>query len=652
MTTDTLPTTLETAITAFNSGEYPQAKTLCQQVLQQAPQRPEALHLLGLLEATHGNLSTAVDLLKQAIAIQPTPLFYRNLANLLTQHQQWTETLANYQQWGQQHPNDYEAWWNMATLAYQMGQLATSAYAWQHLLQRHPNSPEIYNNLANVQCEQGELLAAHHNYQQALNLNPDFAIGWYNLGRICQQQGDFTQAWNCYQEALQRNPHFAEAHNELGLWYHRQQQPEQAINSYQVALAVKPQWFDALNNLGLAHQALKQWKEAEQAFQEALAVNPHSEIAQVNLGNLLLSLGDVQIARGYFQKALENQPQLAAAHIGLGNACVALAQITDGLHHYNQALIYHPHDPDAHFNRAFAHLALGHYPEGFADYEWRLKRPEFPSRAFPQPQWTGEPSACRLLLHAEQGLGDTLQMLRFIPLVAARAPHLVLECQQSLCSLVSLFPGVKQVIPQGKLLPDFDIHLPLLSLPYVLGITLENLHQHAPVLGFPPKKPTPPTSRFTVGIAWAGNPDHLMDRHRSCSLADFAPLFDLENISFVSFQMGSAAEALKTTSFPVTDLSPHIQDFSDTATLLQDVALVISVDTALAHLAGTLGKPVWVLLSFTPDWRWLLEREDSPWYPTIRLFRQKQAGDWASVFQGVKTALSQEWMERQPKGKP
>jgi len=304
---------------------------------------------------------------------------------------------------------------------------------------------------------------------------------------------------------------------------------------------------------------------------------------------------------------------------------------------------------DAHWNRALAWLLTGNFAQGWPAYEWRWKTTQLTPPSFPQPCWDGSPLAGRtILLYSEQGLGDTLQFIRFAPLVQQRAGRVIVLCQDSLLPLLANFPGVAQVVGHDAPLPAFEVQAALLSLPGLLGTTLETIPASVPYLTVPTelieqgRQHLSGAGPFSVGIVWQGNPRHPKDRRRSVPLVAFEPLAQVEGVHLVSLQEGAGAEQLAALAgrFAVQDVGSRLSgDWAETAAVLQNLDLVICVDTALAHCAGALGVPVWLALPFAPDWRWLLGRPDSPWYPTMRLFRQDTSGDWQGVFARLAAAL-------------
>ncbi len=352
-----------------------------------------------------------------------------------------------------------------------------------------------------------------------------------------------------------------------------------------------------------------------------------------------------------YHQAIALDSDLAEVHCNLGNALKDQGRLEAATEAYRQAIALAPDLADAHLNLGMALLVQGNFHSGWAEYEWRWRCKDFPSpkRDFKQPQWDGGPLEGRtLLLHAEQGAGDALQFLRYLPLVAQRGGRIIIECHETLAGLLKGQRMDHSVVAMSELGPTFDLHCPLLTLPHVFATDLASIPQDVPYLQADAAAAKVWNGRLAehpdsvqVGLVWAGNPKHKNDRNRSVKLASLAPLADIPGVSFISLQKGAAAtEAMSPPpGMKLSDWTGELEDFAHTAALIAALDLVITVDTSVAHLAGALGKPVWVFLPFAPDWRWLLGRSDSPWYPTMRLFRQPRPARWDPVITEVRYAL-------------
>ena len=383
---------------------------------------------------------------------------------------------------------------------------------------------------------------------------------------------------------------------------------------------------------------------------QALRLDPNDARTYVGLGLLARRQEKIAEAETAYERALELDPRLAEAHYNLGNIHHQENRLERATTHYQRALSINPDYAEAHLNLGLTWLLAGELEQGWREYEWRLRladaagqRPELDV-----PRWTGAPlKGKRVLLHTEQGLGDAIQFARHAPLVKARGGIVIVECQSVLARLLGTVPGVDQVMARGGPVPRVDAQAPLMSLPAILGTTLETVPHDVPYVAAAPghegrfdRSLARAEGRRKIGIVWAGNPAHKNDRHRSCPLRHFLALSELPDVALFSLQK-EPPEHDPLCGPQVVDLTSLLDDFADTAAAIERLDLVISVDTAVAHLAGALGRPVWLVLPFAPDWRWLLDREDSPWYPSMRLFRQQRPGDWEGVFQRLAKVLAE-----------
>ncbi len=608
----TITQALHLGVQHHRTGNLPQAEQIYRDILQVDPFQADVLHLLGLIALQVGKSDIAVDYMGQALLLQPRHAeAHNNLGVALQQQGKLDEAIASYQQ----------------------------------ALRLQPGYADAHNNLGNVFKEQGQFEKALASYQQALRLRPNDAETHANLGNIFQQQGRFTEAMASYQQALHLQPGYADVHNNLGVAHQQQGQFDEAITNYQQALRFKPDYAEAHNNLGSALKDRGQFEEAVASLQQALRLQPNYAEAHNNLGNIFQQQGKPAEAVASYQQALRLRPNFVEAHNNLGFVLQQQGKLTEALASYHQALHFQPDYAEAHWNRALAWLLAGNYEQGLPEYEWRWRRNGMALPSFPQPLWEGGPLEGRtILLQAEQGLGDTLQFIRYAPLVQARGGSVLLACPAALIPLLSSCRGIERLLAEESSLPPFDVYAPLMSLPRIFGTTPATVPAQVPYLFADAalsnhwRQQRRSWQAFTIGIAWQGNPNYRGDRQRSIPLAQFAPLAALPGVQLVSLQKGPGTEQLRAGAgqFPVLDLESQLDEtsgaFMGTAAVMQNLDLVITSDTAIAHLAGALGVPVWVALPFVPDWRWLLDREDSPWYPTMRLFRQQEWGHWPEVF--------------------
>ncbi|MGR3178198.1 MAG: tetratricopeptide repeat protein, partial [Candidatus Anammoxibacter sp.] len=393
---------------------------------------------------------------------------------------------------------------------------------------------------------------------------------------------------------------------------------------------------------------------ANEYLRKAIQLNPASAEIYTNLGSVLREQGELDDAIELLHKAVQLNPNLPTAHNNLGNALRDRGEFRAALEHHSKAVKLNPDSAETHYNRGILLLLHGVFDEGWSECEWRFLSKEttvqIGYRNFVQPKWDGTSLAGKtILVHYEQGMGDTIQFVRYLPLVKACGGYVIFECQKELLTLLNGFPGIDSLVEKadnGEVDASVDVYIPLLSLPMIFNTTVVSI---LPEVGY--LKPRPElveewgkrinSKAFKVGIVWAGNPDHTNDRNRSCSLSDFTPLTSISGLELYSLQKGAVMDQLLNVPEGITiiNLGEQLRDFSDTAAVIVNLDLVISVDTAVVHLAGALGKPIWALLPFVPDWRWMLNREDTPWYPSMRLFRQNERSDWQSVILRVADEL-------------
>ena len=436
---------------------------------------------------------------------------------------------------------------------------------------------------------------------------------------------------------------------------HRRGDLKGAVGGYPQALLLNPSFPDPYNNLGVALRAMGRYEAAVACYRRSLGIRPGNAGLYSNLGNALRDLDRYVEAAAPHKMAVELAPDMPDAIYNLGLVLRDLGQMNDALAWFERALKRNPDHVECRWDRALTLLQMEDFEKGFPEYEWRWRLSATPKRTFDQPRWDGSDLAGRtILLHQEQGLGDMIQFIRYAPLVKALGGTVLVECQPELARLFSTARGVDKIVIKDNRLPPFDVYAPLLSLPGILGTTLETVPAKVPYLAGPELHnlhlPIPVGSRLNVGIVWAGKVTHANDRRRSCPVEHLIGLTGLPGVTFYSLQKGAAAGDLARHACEalVMDMGDKLQDFADTAVVLSQLDLVIAVDTAVVHLAGALGRPTWVLLPVTGDWRWLDGRGDNPWYPTVRPFRQESAGDWAGVMTRVQAALQEELGKKPP----
>ena len=653
----TISEALAIAIEHHQAGRLEAAEQIYRQILQAEPNQADAWHLLGVIAHQVGKHEVGVQYIGRAIGLNGNAVvFHNNLGGAYRALGKIPDAVASYRRALELKPDYAEVHNNLGVALKDQGNLDEAIACYRRAVELKPDFAEAHNNLGNAFKDQGNLHEAVACYRRALELKPDYAEAHNNLGVALSGQGNLDEAVARYRRAVELKADYAEAHNNLGVALSDQGNLDKAVACFRRALELKPDFAGAHNNLGNALKEQRKLDEAAACHRRALELKPDFAEAHNNLGLALKGQGKLDEAVASYRRALQLRPDYAEAHRNLGLALHHQGMLNEAVACYRRALELRPGFADAHWNQSLWSLLTGDFQRGWAEYEWRWKTKQCPRRDFSQALWDGRPLEGRtILLHAEQGLGDTIQFVRYAALVKHRGGAVIVECPKPLLSLLRSCAGIDRLVGRGDDLPPFDVQAPLLSLPGVFRTSLETIPADVPYLFADPvlvehwRGELGPIAGSKIGIAWRGNPEHRNDRARSLSLSCFESLAGLPGIHLFSLQKGAGAEELQEVRdhFPVTDLGSRLGDFMDTAAVLRNLDLVIACDTAVAHLAGALGAGVWVALPFAPDWRWLLDRSDSPWYRTMRLFRQKTPEDWRRVFEEIKAALCAQLQSRE-----
>jgi tetratricopeptide (TPR) repeat protein len=578
----TLQQQFESGLSHHRAGRLAEAEAFYQQVLAQNPQHIGALHLLGAIAHQSGRNDIAVDLLRRAIRL-------------------------------------------------------------------NPDIPEVHNELGIALKNKGEIDGAIAAYRKAIALRANFVDAFINLGNALKDKGQLDEAISVYRRAIALRPDYAGAYGNLGIALKNKGQLDEAVAAYRQAIALRPNYPEAYYNLGIALQHKGEFEEAIAAFRQAIALRPNFSEAHNNLANALKERGELDEAMAACRQAIALKPDNAEAYYNLGNALAHRCDFDDAIAAYRRAVQLKPDAAHMHWNLAVLLLRTGQFVEGWDEFEWRLKdQTRNLSRNFPQPQWNGEDLAGKtLLLYTEGGYGDAFHFIRYVPQLRGRGAKIILECQPTLVRLFGGVAGIDELIARGQTLPAFDFQISLLSLPRLFKMDLTNIPGSVPYLSAGPqerlrwKGRVEQDGRLNVGLVWAGSPRQTPSEElRSRRLDILAPLARTQNVRFYSLQKGRESGDARPPGMELIDFTGELNDFGETAALIENLDLVISVDTSVAHLAGALGKRVWVLIPFLSDFRWLMDRTDSPWYPTMRLFRQKRPGDWDDVVRQVADELA------------
>jgi tetratricopeptide (TPR) repeat protein len=605
---------LQIALEHHRNGRLPEAEAIYRDILKTDPINADSLHLLGVIALQIGRGDAALELIGEAVRLQPkAPSYLSNLGHALTM----------------------------------LGRVNDAAIACREAISIDPKFFEAHLNLGVALEAQGRAQEAAEAYQASIKLEPKFAQAYLNLGNLLHRAGRLNESGGCFREAVKLAPNNGSAHNNLAAVLLEFGRAEEAEKHARLAVQLQPMNAVTHNTLAFALIEQRRFTEAEPFCHEARRLDPTLPEAHNNLGIVFQELGLFEASERAHRDALKARPAYADAYSNLALVLRMMNRVDEAIAAGQEAIRLNHDLADAHSNLSLALLLAGRYEEAWPEYEWRWKLSRFAKPPeFDKPRWSGEPLEGRtLLVHAEQGLGDTIQFCRYLPMLADQGPVYLLA-PASLATLLRTLPGIAGVIAEGDEMPEFDFVCPLLSLPGIVGTTSETIPGEVPYLTADPdrvafwREHVKPLKGLRVGLVWAGGETLISDRRRSLKLAQLAKLAQVEGVDFISLQKGDAAKQKSASSATLHDWTDELSDFADTAALIETLDLVVSVDTAVAHLAGALAKPVWLLNRFDTDWRWLLGRDDSPWYPTLRQFRQTKPGDWAGVLDRVAEELN------------
>lgn len=553
-------------------------------------------------------------------------------------------------------PDHAEAHFHLGTALLKQGKADTALAVFRKTATLMPDHPGTYLNIANALKELGRTDETVAALRHALAIKPDFMEARFNLANSLKNQGHFDEAIESYRTAIALRPDFMQAHYNLGNAFRDAKQLAEAAEAYRQTVALAPEFGEGYQSLGNALLELGQQPEAVAALRQAVALRPGDASALFCLASALGQSGHFDEAIAGFRKALEIEPDRAEIYNNFATTLLEAGHIDEAAAAYAKVMERLPNHSDGQFNSGVVHLLKGDFATGLPLYEWRrTKTNPVIIRDFAMPLWLGkEPlSGKSILIHCEQGLGDTIQFIRYAPLLQAQGARVTVSVQDVVLPLLSgLHPGI--TVTGTAVSGQFDYHVPLLSLPLALGTRLDTIPAPIPYLHADPARAETWRERlgpegFRIGVCWQGNPT-LQNPRRAFGIEMLAGLGALPGVRLISLHKGQGLTQLADlpagmrVEWPGSDfdeprpLGPGA--FIDTAAVMTLCDLVVTLDTSVAHLAGALGVPVWVALKHTPDWRWLLDREDSPWYPSMRLFRQDRPGDWASIFRRIETAAA------------
>jgi len=639
----------------LDSNQLPGARDLYRKITGINPEDAEAWYMLGAINGELGQTEEAIANCRRAIAIDPENIDAMAILGQLLYSLGRSGEAADYlQQVVQQDPADDATWKVLAAIHGQTGEYDECMRCSRRVIELSPQDPAGYTSLGNALFVLGRIDEAVEPCQRSVKLDPANPAAWYLLGQVMEHAGEQKTAENAYMQTIALDNGNTSAWLGLGRLRHLSRDYAGAEQALQQAQELNPENSDAWLALGCIYREQDR-PEAEAQIRKALDLRSDLVPAWVQLGNLLQDRGDQEEAAACYDRALGCEPDDADANYNLGVLEQRQGLLDSARSHFDRAIQARPDFAHAHWNKSFICLIQGDYQCGWDEYEWRLQVHESRPPVNDQPPWDGfSLQGMSILVRDEQGYGDTFQFLRYLPLLQARGARVILECHRGLGDVLQGGHGIDELIERSESqqpvqLP-YDTHCHLMSLPRLFATRLENIPHDFPYMNADPLREEHwrarliPDRNYKVGIVWEGGPRHTNNLNRSCRLDDFSPLAGVPNVSLYSLQKGPGVEQADNppAGMNLIRLDREIDKdarFVDTAAVMKNLDLVISIDTASVHLAGALGVPVWTLLCDKPDWRWGLEGSETPWYPGMRLFRQQRPGQWGEVFERVAQAL-------------
>jgi tetratricopeptide (TPR) repeat protein len=604
------------AMSLHRSGQVGRAQKLYEQVLCTEPGHAEALHLLGVLSAQTHDYERSVDLIGKAIELRPDPTYYSNRGIAFKE----------------------------------LNQIAAAVESYDRAIEMDPDYAEAYSNRGNALQRLSEMQAVEPENARIAQVRSRLALAYSSRGKTLSGLNLLEEALASYDKAIGIKPLYSQAWSNRGVVLMDLRRHLESLESFDRAIALDNSNAEAWSNRGLVLQTLRRLPDALESYDRALKINSRYVEAWSNRGITLHLLNRSDEAVKSYNHAIRINDRYAEAYSNRGIALAALNQFDQAIENYDQAIALNPQHGAALFNKSLALLAKGDYLQGWKLYEWRWRCGALKQemRPFAEPLWLGVESVkdTTVLLHAEQGLGDAIQFGRYVKLVAGCGANVVMEVPRSLLEVFKSLDGVSKMVAHGDALPAFDYQAPLMSLPLAFGTTLDSIPLHKSYLQAPAvhlkkwqEKLGPPVLP-RIGLVWSGSLTHLNDHNRSLPLAELVPVLP-QKVDYVSLQkdVRDSDRIVLQAQKNIIRLDAAINDFSDTAALCELMDIVISVDTSVAHLSAALGRPTWIILPHNADFRWLTDRQDSPWYQSVRLFRQKRAGCWSGPLRAIRQEL-------------
>ena len=638
------------AVDYFNHDRLDYAENLLTDLLNENKYDDKILNFLGMIKMVLKDYSKAIEYFKKSIDMNNNDYnSHYNLA-LCYQHLKDNESaLTEYEKSLELKPHNIDALNNTGIVFSALGKYPQAEKCYELGLELEPRSQKLLVNLANLKLHNQKFEEAEKIYISILEDDANKEINYYNLGNCYLEAEQYDKAVKVYEQALDLNPEYFPAFNNLGLALRKVGLYEKAIHIYLRALDSSEDKASIYFNLAKCYEDQKDFENAIKYFKQAVQLNPELKGSYVNIGDILWKLGRIEEAKNYYRLVSTNDAARGIYYTNHSLKMIAEREFDKAKRYLNIASQIVDDNAEIHYNKSHVYLLTGEFEQGWREYEWRLKRDDFPARKLSKPVLnTKDISGKKILVYDEQGIGDSIQFVRYLKLLKKMDATIIYECYDLVHDLYKDFDCVDTFLEHSNDEPniDYDYQISLLSLPYYFNTRIETIPGAIPYIFAEDKliekwkERTTSNRKIKAGIVWAGRPTHKNDKFRSCELKKFSNLFSNEDVEFYSLQKGDAVNQITTFNNRVINLSRDINSLSDTAAIIENLDIVITVDTSVAHLAGAMGKEVWVLIAYIPDWRWLIDRDDTPWYPSMRLFRQDKKNDWTGLFNKVEKELA------------
>ncbi|MHB1687858.1 MAG: tetratricopeptide repeat protein [Ignavibacteriaceae bacterium] len=645
-----MPDLYDKAVNLFTQKDFYSAENILTDLIQNNQQDFDILNFLGVIKLNLKDYNSAVYYFLQVISsYEQYPEAYYNLGYSYQMLKQFDDAVFYYQKMLEINFNHFDTKNNLALVYFEQKQFDKAEELLKELASANPDNAKAQNNLGNFFFKSRNFDEAVKYYRAAVEIDryPDYQ---YNLALCYLKMDYYESAFQSFNKVIQAKPNHLFSIIHIGIIATKLKSFEKAEKIFNDLLPANNEEPEVFFNLGFCYEEQGKYNLALNCYEEYLALEPNSIPGTIRSAYVLSKLGKVNEARELYDKHLQDDAEKELTFIDMGYTKLKSGNVHDALSFFEDALKVKPDSVELHYGKAHCQLLLSDFKNGWEEYEWRIKKPEFPVRNLKKPRLTNQNiNGKKILVYMEQGLGDTIQFIRYLPMLKEKGAYVIFECSEYLLKILKDFPGYDKRIDvvnvsEGDL--DYDYHIPILSLPFYFRTELETIPGGVPYLQVDESKKEkweeiiPPNNKFKVGIVWAGNTKHRADRERSCPLEKFKPVIDRNDIEIYSLQHGSASVQLTEEYKKVHDIRDYNFDLTDAAAAILNLDLLITVDTSLAHLAGALGKSVWLLIALSPDWRWMLDRDNTPWYPAMKLYRQTRPYDWVSVFERVNEDLS------------